>query len=191
MTPEEAWPLKQSSPLDLLWLRMGDGKKEIWKLAQPLRGDSVFLAVALEQTTFFPTPPNRLRLEALPSNFLNLYDLSAMSTSDNNPYYAAASTLAQSLNSDCAYSTIVNFLIFISHIPPDYKVLLERKDPRALLLLAYWYAKVCQFQLWWIWRRAVLECQAICIYLERYHSHETVIQELLKFPRTVFDIVWC
>jgi hypothetical protein len=187
-TPEEAWPLKPPSSLDLSWLRMSDGKKEIWKIAQPLRADSVFQALALENTNFLPTSSTGPGIEALPSEFIELYGLDATSTADNNPYYIAASSLAQSLNIDSNLSIILNFLSFISYMRPDYKRLLERKDPRALLLLAYWYAKVCQCQRWWIWRRTALECQAICIYLERYHRHETSIQKLLQFPSMVCGI---
>lgn len=36
-TPEEAWPLKQTSPSDLDWLKMCEGKREIWKIADPRR----------------------------------------------------------------------------------------------------------------------------------------------------------
>jgi hypothetical protein len=32
-TPEEVWPLKPPSSLDLNWLRMSAGKEEIWKIA--------------------------------------------------------------------------------------------------------------------------------------------------------------
>jgi hypothetical protein len=59
---------------------------------------------------------------------------------------------------------------------------LEAKDHRALLLLAYWFAKVCNTSVWWLDRRATLECQAICLYLERY-STDVVVHDLLEFPR--------
>jgi hypothetical protein len=124
MTPEEAWPLKLPSFLDLNRLRMSDGKKEIWKITQPLRSDSVFQALALEYTNFLPTPSTGPGLEALPSEFIKLYGLDAKSTSDNSPYHAAASALARSLNIDYNYSTILNFLSFINHMRPDYKRLL-------------------------------------------------------------------
>ena len=188
--PEEIWPLKPPSALDINWLRMSDGWKEIWKITQPLRADSVFRALVLEQK-FLPASSTVSWLGALPSEFVKLYGLDATSTTDNNPYHAAASALAQTLNIDCDYSTIMNFLFFISRMRPDYKRLLERKDPRALLLLAYWYAKVCQYQHWWIWRRAALEGQAICIYLERYHQHETNIQKVLQFPKTMCNVITC
>lgn len=189
-TPEEAWPLKPPSPLDLDWLRMSDGKKEIWKIADPLRADSVFRPVGQEhQKDLLPTYSTVPELEALPSELIKLYGFDATSTTDNDPYYAAASALAPLMNIECNHSTILKFLSFISYVHPDYKRLLERKDPRALLLLAYWYAKVSQYQQWWIWRRAVLECQATCIYLEKHHGNETNIQKLLQFPRMMCGLV--
>ncbi|EGE79763.2 hypothetical protein BDDG_02704 [Blastomyces dermatitidis ATCC 18188] len=39
---EDSWPLKPSSHLDPNWLAISDGKREVWKLADPLRADSVF-----------------------------------------------------------------------------------------------------------------------------------------------------
>ena len=40
--PSEAWPLKPPDPSDLDWLRMSDGKKEVWRLVNPLREGSVW-----------------------------------------------------------------------------------------------------------------------------------------------------
>jgi hypothetical protein len=189
-TPEEAWPLKPPSPLDLDWLRMSDGKKEIWKITDPLRADSVFRLMGPEHhKDFLPTYPTMLELDALPSELVRLCGLDATSTTDNNPYYAAASVLASLMNIECNRCTIPKFLSFISYTHPDYKRLLERKDPRALLLLAYWYAKVSQYQQWWIWRRVVLEGQATCIYLEKHHGSEANIQKLLQFPRMMCGFV--
>lgn len=187
-TPEQAWPLKPSSALDLNWLRMSDGKKQIWRVCEPLRADSVFQPLG----PIFVNGPPALSvmpgLETLPPELINLCGLDATSTSDNNPYQAAATALARSLNIDSYQSTIVSFLSFISHMRPEYKRLLERKDPCALLLLAYWYAKVCQYRHWWIFRRAVLECQAICMYLERYHRLKPGMQELLQFLRMMCGV---
>ncbi|PGH06492.1 hypothetical protein GX51_02316 [Blastomyces parvus] len=39
---EDSWPLKASSNVDPDWLAISDGKREVWKLAEPLRADSVF-----------------------------------------------------------------------------------------------------------------------------------------------------
>jgi hypothetical protein len=191
-TPEEAWPLKPPSFLDLDWLRMSDGKNEVSKIADPLRADGAFRTLAPEhQKDCLPTYSTVVEPETLPSELIKLYGLDATSTTDNNPYHAAASILAPLMNIECNHSTILKFLSFISHMHPDYKRLLERKDPRALLLLAYWYAKVSQYQQWWVWQRVVLECQATCIYLERYHGDDTKIQNFLQFPRMMCGLVAC
>lgn len=171
--------------MDLNWLKINDGKKSTWNIAQPMRDDSVWQPLISYNVNMqlLPSISATSRLEALPFEIIELCALSAKSNTTNNPYYDAASTLAQSLNSDCMISTFLNFLFFTGDMPPDYARLLERKDPRALLLLAYWYAKVCQYQIWWIRRRVTIECQAICIYLERHCPHESNIQRLLQYPK--------
>jgi hypothetical protein len=147
------------------------GKKEVWKITDPLRADTAFQPLAPDhQYNCLPTYSTVVELQTLPSELIKLYGFDATLTADNNPYHAAASILTSLMNIECNHSTILKFLSFISYMHPDYKRLLEQKDPRALLLLAYWYAKVSQYQQWWIWQRAVLECQATCIYLERHHG---------------------
>ena len=183
-TPEEAWPLKAPSSLDLNWLSLSEGKKALCKITQPRGGKSVFQThVPFENTKPKTTSSTIPGLEALPSEFIELCVFDAASTPNNNPYYDVASHLAKSLHSDCKLTTILNFLSFITNMLPEYKELLKRKDPCALLLLAYWFAKMCQCSNWWILRRAELEGQAICMYLQRHYGNDTNIQKLLQFPR--------
>ena len=49
-TPEEAWPLKLDSPSDLDWLKMTEGKKAIWRIADPMRGNHL----SISECIFFP-----------------------------------------------------------------------------------------------------------------------------------------
>ena len=182
-SPEDSWPLRASSPSDLEWLRFSDGKKAILEIANPLRPESVFYSLADEhKRDYLCFGSANTRTEGTPSYFAELYELDDVSSPDNNPYHTAVHNLVSLLKIECNHSTILRFISFISHTNPNFKSLLQRKDARALLLLAYWYAKVCHCQ-WWIARRAMLECRATCMYLERYHSHETAIQQLLWFPK--------
>jgi hypothetical protein len=138
---------------------MSDGKEEVWKLSQPLKADPVFHALAaVHMNDLLPTPSTKLELKTFPLEFISLYGLDVISTDDNNPYHAAATDLAQVLDIDHPITTIL--LSFVSTIRRDYKRLLERKDPRALLLLACWYAKICERQVWWLRQRALLEGQS-------------------------------
>lgn len=183
--PEDAWPLKHPEPSDLEWLGMSEKKTIIWNLTNPRRPDSVFHVLANEYKTCYPlfsATKARSGIEGIPSVFIQLYGLDNCSATNNSPYYNAVQALAPLLSIECDQSNVGIFLRFISHVQPEFKELLEKKDPRALLALAYWYAKVSG-SVWWIERRAILECQAICMYLERYHAGESTIQELLWFPK--------
>jgi hypothetical protein len=62
----------------------------------------------------------------------------------------------------------------------NYRNLLLEKDPRALLILGYWFAILCKLNQWWIDDRAKLECRSICMYLEHNDDHRIV--GLLEFP---------
>lgn len=183
-TLEETWPLKPPSPSDLQWLKFSDGKKAIWAIIDPFRPDSVFHTVATEYQTISqsshphsvnPSPQDPLIKSPLFA-LCNITD--STSTPDSNPYHSAAHTLVALQPIPCTSSTILKFLAFITHMHPAFISLLERKDPRALLLLACWYSKVCRYQ-WWIARRALWECRAICVYLERWCGDDVAIRELL------------
>lgn len=187
-TPEEAWPLRPDSPLDLNWLWMSDGKQEVWKLSQPLRPDSVWQDSARNYLHFLEAPPMVHLWEALPPILIGLCGLEDTSTVHTNSYYGTASSLAQSLNLDNVLPVSMNFIAFTMNMTLDYKRLLKRKDPCALLLLPYWYAKVCQYPHWWIYGRAAMELPAICMYLERYHRHNTNLQELLIWPKMICGV---
>lgn len=147
-TPEEAWPLKPPSPLDLNWISLSDGKREVEKKLSQNGGEKRVIQAMLPSESMNPQSGSSVvpGLEALPPELIRLCGLDASSTSDNNPYYDVASLLAKSLHSDCKLTTILNFLAFIGGMLPEYKRLLKRKDPSALLLLAYWFAKMCQVQ---------------------------------------------
>lgn len=186
-TPEQAWPLKPPSSLDLNWLMMSYGKKEVWKLG--LDGNASALQKLMAPTTISSAITPNYRFFTLPPAFISIYGLDPTSASNNNPYHFAASTLADILDINDAITVILKFWTFVSGLHPRYKTLLLEKESKAILLLAYWLAKVCQFPHWWIWRRVSLECQAICIYLERYHQDEFDVQELLGYPKTMSGLV--
>ncbi|TVY37331.1 hypothetical protein LSUB1_G004747 [Lachnellula subtilissima] len=182
-TPEEAWPLKDSDHSDLEWLRMSDGKQAIWKIADPTRPESAFHDLAVELRNDNSHAHNfDFSLEQVPLQFISLYNLNSESTAENNTYYESIRYLMSLLQMECNHTTIVKYLSFLSHMGQGFKALVKQKDPRALLLVAYWFGRVSHGT-WWIAARALIEGQAICLYLERYYPHETTMQELLQFPK--------
>ena len=193
-TAEESWPLRPNGPSDLDWLRMSDGKKEVWRLVDPLREGSVWAdALAYDHHTQ-PEPVQGPvpELEMLYPYLTKIYDYNPLApTQEENedPYHTAASILTRLLELDCNHATIMFFLSFLGHMDPRYRVLLQEKDPKALLLLSWWHGKMCQYNVWWMSRRMRLEGQSICLYLERYHSDKQDIIRLLDYPKMMTGLV--
>lgn len=187
--PEEAWPLKAACSNDLEWLKMSDGKKAVWQIADPTRPDSCFRSIGGHPDLYRPLTFDHEDTASVTRNFCELYDLGPSSNRTENPYYNAAMLLARLFSVRCDGDTLLEFLMFMSQLNPKLKQLLEQKEPKALLLLACWYAKIYKYQ-WWIYRRGLLEGQAICIYLDRYYSHAMSIQNLLQYPKMAFGLAF-
>ncbi|KAF7896642.1 uncharacterized protein EAF01_009045 [Botrytis porri] len=183
-SPSEAWPLTSSAETDtdLDWLRMSESKTVIFELTNPMRKESIFHILSIEYNNAHYKRDGNLDFSSLPIHFIKLFDLHEHSTVLNNPYYLTLISLQRILNIECNRSAMLSFLGVLTSMSPEYKILLKMKDPKALLLLSYWYAKVWRM-VWWVERRAVLECQAICIYLDRYHGDDLLIRELMLFPK--------
>ncbi|EXJ59710.1 hypothetical protein A1O7_03856 [Cladophialophora yegresii CBS 114405] len=181
-TIEEVWPLADS---DMSWLNLSDGKRTVWKLAKPLRAESLWQEVGriYDRDHTLATELS----EHVPSIFAHLFsnDLSSQSAAAN-PCYKTSRALLPLLELECNDSTWLQFLEFLCHLDPPYKLLLQQRDPWALLILCYWYMKVCRGA-WWVSSRCILQGQAICLYLERYHSTDAAIQAALKQPRLEFE----
>ncbi|RBR20678.1 uncharacterized protein FIESC28_05195 [Fusarium coffeatum] len=183
---DNVWPLKESDPLDLDWLKMSDGKKVVWHLADPTRKESIFHEL-LGEREGLPDGTKPIPADALPAVFYTTFNLNA-STVETNPYHISCSLLAQLLPREINDNTVVQFLSFLTQLDPRYRKLLEKKDPRAMILLAWWYTKAAAHSSWWMQRRSLVEGQAICVYLEGYCLHVKGIKELVEFPKSVFEI---
>jgi hypothetical protein len=189
-TPEEAWPLTKSDSADLEWIRMSESKAAIWEVTNPLRPDSMFHIMAtdyISQTEHALSKPE-LGIEGIPPSFAHLYDLDESSNADNNPYFDVIHKLAPLLKTEVDRSNIVIYYAVVGHTSLAFKSLLEQKDPRALLVFAYWYAKLIH-SVWWLDRRSLMEGQAICLYLERYHGGYTELHDMLVFPKRRFGLI--
>lgn len=193
----ESWPLRPESPSDLDWMKLSDGKKQVWRLTDPRRPGGAFRDAANDVYARFMAPPatppaaegaERIgHLEAhLPDGFVELYDLRG-TPPEENPYWTAAEALASCWGVPAGPSSreaVVPFLGFITTLDARFRRLMEQRDERAMLMLAYWYARVCDRRFWWMWRRAVLETRAICEFLERRWRGKWEVT-LTAFPKTM------
>ncbi|KAI1293267.1 hypothetical protein F5Y03DRAFT_374424 [Xylaria venustula] len=85
----------------------------------------------------------------------------------NNPYYASAKSAAELFQLDLDQENFLMHICFARALDPPIRDLLIQKDEKAMLLLLYWYAKICDQRVWWLWKHSYTEGIAICRYLER------------------------
>ena len=194
--PYDAWPLKPPDITDLDWLKISDGKKEVWRLVDPLRETSAFKpAVEIEQNKKEQGPPRLPLHDPLLDKLypfvtkISDVDSPPQSSSPPDPYRTPASIIEKLLPIECNHSTVMWFLSFLGHMDPRFRELLHQKDPKALLLLAWWYGKMCQYNVWWQSARMLLEGQAICLYLERQHPDKEDIMRLLSYPKMMTGLI--
>ncbi|KAF4339675.1 sterol regulatory element binding, partial [Fusarium beomiforme] len=145
------WPLKKSDSLDLDWLKMSDGKKVVWMIADPTRKESIFHPL-LSEWDGMPDGSKAIPPDTLPSIFYDVFDIGPSSTARDNPYHVAVSLLVQLLPRKINNNTAIQFLTFLTQLDPRYRKLLEEKDPKALVLLAWWYTKAAAHSSWWMQR---------------------------------------
>ncbi|KIV81990.1 hypothetical protein PV11_04134 [Exophiala sideris] len=178
---EDVWPLGTG---DFAWVSMSDGKKAVWRATNPLRQDSMFRPVAEVYEKHFRFT------EKEPTNTISVFDHLCSHESSPvavpNPYHKTAQFLKSLLALELTDTTWMRFFVFICHVDPPFRALLEDKDPWAMLMLAYWFMKICRGQ-WWISTRAILQGQAICIYLERYHADDVLLQKAIPRPKLEFE----
>lgn len=190
LSPDEAWPLRKSSGSDLDWLRMYDGKREIWRIADPTRPDCCLrlLCQEIEMVcqNMSMTEPG---LKRLPVELCRLLGLHGRANPVSNAYCFAANILNNLMAMKSSETSIIPFLSFITLMEADFRQLMVDKDPYALILLAYWWAEFSQHHAWFIWRRSVLECQAICLYLARHHGGIEDLDTILEHPRSVCGLI--
>lgn len=176
-TLEKTWPLAPSASAEPEWLKMGQGKSVLMSLAQPHRPDSIFHGL------FSTFPTFEFSLENVPSSFISLYELDAL-PAKGSPYAVPLIHVFAPLSTGCPSALMAVFYAFNNCMQNEFGSLVVNKDPRALLLMAYWYSKICVGQ-WWLRRRALIEGRATCTYLERYCAHNAMVQNLLGEPRRV------
>ncbi|KAH8652268.1 hypothetical protein BX600DRAFT_90151 [Xylariales sp. PMI_506] len=185
-TPEEAWPLRSQSPLDLSWLKLCNGKRLVVELTNPLREDSQFrevsaeLLATLSQLESIVSAP-RKGWEDLPEGFYEIFELSQ--DPGENPYYKAVIGLLEIYQSKLDPDNFLPCLSFSSILDARFRELLRLKDERAMLILLYWYAKMCDRRLWWIWKHSWTEGLAIYGYLCRAWISLPKLCKLLDGPR--------
>lgn len=183
--PEMSWPLSPSADSSFDWLNMHKGMAVFYNLCAPQEPGGIFHDLlrhpAYNVLKDKWAVDSRDGVEGILSQFANLCDLSPVSNRQNSPYHFSLRLLTQIWDIESTPHTAFRFLTFISLMPADMKALLMQKDPRAMIILAYWYTKIFHVH-YWLHQRAVVECAAICIYLKRYYSWDPQIMDMVQYP---------
>lgn len=188
-SPEIAWPLKDLEPGEPDWLTLSQGKNEIWDFCNPSRAESCFRSLLVKSNlegadaNFTPYELKDGGFHNLPGPLLDFLELTDPLVWQWSPYHRAANIVSQLMPFEYNQSNLLKFTTFLYLMAPEFRELWVQKDPGVLLLISYWYAKTIPCQQWWTCKRATLECQAICIFLERYHNNIPYLGRLLEFPK--------
>ncbi|OIW32662.1 hypothetical protein CONLIGDRAFT_712938 [Coniochaeta ligniaria NRRL 30616] len=185
--PEQSWPLKASSPMDLDWLKLSNGKKHAWVIADLSRPDSTLRSFVVQTAIddFVIKTTDQAAFKALPREMTELCNLNSSSTPENNPYHVAGACVGRLVHIKSCQDNILKFFTFLGQMTPAFQHLLEIRDPRAVLIML-WYQCLLgagSEAQWYTKKRTVVETEAMIYYLERYHSHVPDMDKLLAFPK--------
>lgn len=171
--PYEVWPLKPSEPDDLAWLKIGEGKKHLWRLAQPTRSDSIFCPLVKDNSCL--SVPEWSAVDPRPHiapRIMKIFGFSNASNEDSNVYYRPVLTLSMCPNVKLTDENALKFLYIMAVITPEFFELLEVRDMKAMFIMGWWYILLTTGDLWWMSRRARIEGQAIRIWLRQRGGNE-------------------
>jgi hypothetical protein len=190
ISPVQPWPLTPSSAQSLSWLGVVTRKTVVHRLANPSRPDSIFCSILAGMFSSLEYPNSvgqeEPKLPGLPRKLVWLCRLDETSTVETNPYHGPATALARVMPLECGRMQMGKFLPFLGSFDERFLDLLFNRDSCALLLLAYFYAKVWSPEQWWIYRRARYEGPAICTLLESRFAGDPELLALLDFPKATF-----
>ncbi|KAH3991162.1 hypothetical protein HBH98_235980 [Parastagonospora nodorum] len=168
---EEVWPLKPRDSVDLGWLKLCDGKRVLWEIADPKRPDSIFHNVLKEQNAYTVILPEWVRdpdaMARIPPRLKRIFGVTSTSTIDNNVYLLTLTLLSRLQNQRLTIATSQSFLQAIAFVTPELVRLLESKDPRAVFIIGWWFKMMADGDLWWVVPRAKIEGRTIRIWLEK------------------------
>lgn len=137
-----------------------------------------FWVKTMQQTT---PPPHFLRssskptssmLSSLPSAWKTAFGTTDDVELDTNPYVNALHRLAAFTTDEERTCFLRPLMTFVHRLEPELLHLLNNREPLAVCIIAIWLGYLCRVDLWWVARRARLECYAACEYVE-IHAPDT------------------
>ncbi|EEH07089.1 C6 zinc finger domain-containing protein [Histoplasma capsulatum G186AR] len=176
--PESSW-LFSSDPKALNWLLLQSGLRHLLEFTSPYLHQSIWYDVFIESN--YPIfEDHRPGADGLHPGLAEICEIDEKTTEETNPYHWPLRMLSPLLELIPSRRNFPKITSFMGRLPPDYTALLEKKDPRAVLILGYWLGKKCQENHWWMHPRVHAECTAVCMFLE--NNPDPRILKLLEYP---------
>ncbi|KAL4748345.1 hypothetical protein BDW72DRAFT_180742, partial [Aspergillus terricola var. indicus] len=97
-------------------------------------------------------------------------------------YWSPIKLLTPFLELEVSAETASQCTTWMGRLEPPFVNLCRERDPRALVIFAYWMGLMCSLAEWvpWVEERIRKECIAVCIYLDGLG--DPVIRPFLEFP---------
>jgi hypothetical protein len=158
---EHAWPLKPSEPDDLAWLRLGKGKKTLWRIADPTRAESVFCTLMRRRGLRCRKPPAAISTTDTDTEVIGISEevkhMFNITKASNNVYHLPLQALSRIQHVRLTHENVRTFYDFSANITPEFMHLIEAKDPRAVFIIGWWFSIIEGTELWWMASRAKVE----------------------------------
>ncbi|KAK2813656.1 hypothetical protein FQN50_000054 [Emmonsiellopsis sp. PD_5] len=170
-----------SDPSALNWVLMQSGLSHILPKIQPWLQNCIWFVPFMEAYSEYceidTTTPG---VEGLHGELAELCEIDEESTAENNPYHSALRTFMSMVDIEVNRTTFIKLMFFLGNLKPSFTRLLQKREPRALLILAFWLGKMCEDPAGWIYPKLHMECLAICMYLDG--NQDQRITRLLEYP---------
>jgi hypothetical protein len=187
---EHAWPLKPSEPDDLAWLRLGKGKKTLWRIADPTRAESVFCTLMRRRGLRCRKPPAAISTTDTDTEVIGISEevkhMFNITKASNNVYHLPLQALSRIQHVRLTHENVRTFYDFSANITPEFMHLIEAKDPRAVFIIGWWFSIIEGTELWWMASRAKVEGRAVRLWLQRQEETQglaTVLNGLVRQAR--------
>ncbi|KKZ63283.1 hypothetical protein EMCG_00266 [[Emmonsia] crescens] len=168
-------------PSALNWLLMQSGLSHLLPYTQPFLAESIWFVPFMESyTEFLKFTDCRTGKEGLQPELAELCEINDDSTNENNPYHEPLRSLTPILDMETNGANFMTMAAFMGNLKLNFTTLIRNREPRALLILAFWLGKMCEDPSSWVYSRMHTECVAICMYLE--NNPDPRILDLLGYP---------
>lgn len=166
-----------SAPDRLDWLVVQQGLNPLFSATRKHHTDTYMTPI------FKLVDGDQAAESGVPTGLLELCGYTPTSTVEElarNPYAAPLQQLNALMPLERNLASVLKGLRLMASFDKNFFALISANDPRALLIMSYGFALMCNVELWWTQPRARRDCWAICSYLDTLGDKN--IRPLLGFP---------